>query len=144
MPELRRGGHFSEVTHHTSLCVTHTLTHPYFDPEMFCRPQGGRTFRILQFITVYIYMRYVYRTREEYLQKPPTKSLSQGGCTVIVELAPNRVMGEMVLDGGGHFLSLQVYLVYTHYLYYYRPWKHMTVPRVGKEHQSTNVRNVHN
>ena len=30
--------------------------------------------------------------------------------------------------GAGN-LSLQVYLVYTHYLYYYRPRQHMTVPR---------------
>ena len=30
---------------------------------------------------------------------------------------------------GAGTLSLQVYLVYTHYLYYYRPRQHMTMPR---------------
>ena len=31
---------------------------------------------------------------------------------------------------GAGALALQVYLVYTHYLYYYRLRQHMTVPRV--------------
>ena len=30
---------------------------------------------------------------------------------------------------GAGALSLQIYLVCTHYLYYYRPRQHMTVPR---------------
>ena len=50
-----------------------------------------------------------------------------------VELASNRVIGEMVLDGGGHFIP------YTPYLYYYRPRQHMTVPRK----LPTNTRDTH-
>ena len=30
-----------------------------------------------------------------------------------VELAPNRVMGEMVLDGGGHFIPAGIFGLYT-------------------------------
>ena len=30
---------------------------------------------------------------------------------------------------GAGTLSLQVYMVSTHYLYYWRTWEHMTVPR---------------
>ena len=40
---------------------------------------------------------------------------------------------------GAGTLSLQVYLVYTHYLYYWRPGQHMTVPRKIP----TNARDTH-
>ena len=43
------------------------------------------------------------------------ETVTEGGRSV--EMAPNQVMGEIVLDGAGT-LSLQVYLVCTHYLYY--------------------------
>ena len=44
------------------------------------------------------------------------------------------MIGEMVVDGGGHFNPAGIDGVYT-CLYCYRPTQHMAVPRVTQEYK---------
>ena len=64
-----------------------------------------------------------------------------------VEMAPNRVIGEMVLDGGGHFIPAGIFgfhtlsLLLTSLVAHDRA-KEATRTHTGKEHQSTNTRDT--
>ena len=46
----------------------------------------------------------------------------------VFSMVPNQVIGEVVLDGGGHFIPAGIFGVHT-VSYYYRPRQYMTVPR---------------
>ena len=55
--------------------------------------------------------------------------------------ASNQVIGEMVVNGGGHFNPAGIDGVYT-CLYYYRPLQHMTVLRVIQYNTTTILREL--
>ena len=61
-----------------------------------------------------------------------------------VKMVPNQVMGEMVLDGGGHFIPAVMFGVHTLSLLLTSLVAHdrateVTHTHIGKEHQSTNI-----
>ena len=74
---------------------------------------------------------------------------SQGdGFNTFVEMAPTQVIGEMVLDGGGHFISAGIFGLHTLPLLLAPLVAHAratvdTRTHTGKEHQSTNTRDTY-
>ena len=63
-------------------------------------------------------------------------------------MAPNQVIGEMVLDGGGHFIPAGIFGLHTLSLLLASLAAHDrangdTRTHTGKEHQSINIRDTH-
>ena len=65
-----------------------------------------------------------------------------------VEMAPNQVIGEMVLDGGGQFIPAGIFGLHTlpfllSSLVAHDRATEVTRTHTGKEHQSTNIIGTH-